>query len=110
LHGTAEHRRLRPFARTATSDVLNNAAMAKKKRAPRRKKAAPQSVGLGIGDVSRAAAADLQELTDAVDRDGGAVLGSYRDPFGGTSVLMAALPIDLGRRRSRRRCGARQLP
>ena len=30
----------------------------------------------------------------AVERDGGAVLGRYRDPFGGTPLLLAALPVD----------------
>jgi ParB family chromosome partitioning protein len=29
-----------------------------------------------------------------VERDGGAVVGVYRDPFGGKPLLMAALPVD----------------
>ena len=33
-------------------------------------------------------------LTPQVEADGGAVLGSYSDPFGGTCVLLVALPID----------------
>ena len=36
----------------------------------------------------------ISELTSAVENDGGAVLGSYRDPFGATPVLIVALPID----------------
>ena len=32
--------------------------------------------------------------TTAVENDGGAVLGTYRDPFGATPVLVVALPID----------------
>ena len=36
----------------------------------------------------------MKELTAQVEDDGGAVLGSYSDPFGGSSVLLVALPID----------------
>jgi ParB family chromosome partitioning protein len=68
--------------------------MAKKKRAPRRKKAAPASVGLTAGQVAAADEPRLRELASQVDRDGGAVLGSYSDPFGGTAVLLVVLPID----------------
>ena len=39
-------------------------------------------------------AKSLDELTAAVESDGGAVLGTYRDPFGGTPVLVVSLPID----------------
>jgi ParB family chromosome partitioning protein len=68
--------------------------VAKKKRAPRRKKSAPQSIGLTPGEVRDVSAADARELVAHVDRDGGAVLATYRDPFGGTTVLLVALPID----------------
>jgi ParB family transcriptional regulator, chromosome partitioning protein len=68
--------------------------MAKKKRAPRRKKAAPASVGLSTAEVQSSDDPRLRELAAQVDVDGGAVLGSYSDPFGGTSVLLVALPID----------------
>jgi ParB family chromosome partitioning protein len=69
--------------------------MAKKKKATRRKKAAPTSVGLTTAEVR--ATGDgraVRELTSRVEDDGGAVLGSYSDPFGGTPVLLVALPID----------------
>jgi ParB family chromosome partitioning protein len=33
-------------------------------------------------------------LTAAIERDGGAVLGQYRDPFGGRPLAFAALPLD----------------
>jgi ParB family transcriptional regulator, chromosome partitioning protein len=33
-------------------------------------------------------------LTAAIERDGGAVLGQYRDPFGGRPLALAALPLD----------------
>jgi ParB family chromosome partitioning protein len=68
--------------------------MAKKKRAVRRKKAAPKSVGLSIEQIRSADDPRAEQLAKAVEADGGAVLGSYSDPFGGTSVLLVALPID----------------
>lgn len=64
-----------------------------KKKATRRKKAAPASVGLTTQEM-RAADPRAGELAGQVERDGGAVLGSYRDPFGGSLVMLVALPID----------------
>jgi ParB family chromosome partitioning protein len=69
--------------------------VAKKKKAVRRTKAAPKSVGLSIAEVRKTGdTRELRELSTRVEEDGGAVLGSYRDPFGGTPVLVVALPID----------------
>jgi ParB family chromosome partitioning protein len=68
--------------------------MAKKKKAVRRKKAAPKSIGLTTEQVSVLNDPRTRELRQHVEADGGAVLGSYSDPFGGTSVLIVALPID----------------
>jgi ParB family chromosome partitioning protein len=68
--------------------------MAKKKRAPRRKKAAAGSVGLSTEQVRSVNDPRLRDLSAQVEADDGAVLGSYSDPFGGTSVLLVALPID----------------
>ena len=69
--------------------------MAKKKKATRRKKAQPKSVGLTTDAVRTAAdTRELRDLTSRVSEDGGAVLGTYNDPFGGTPVLVVALPID----------------
>ena len=70
------------------------AMAAKKKRAPRRKKAAAASVGLSVAETSRPSSDEVRDLVAQVEADGGAVLGSYRDPFGGASVLLVALPID----------------
>lgn len=68
--------------------------MAKKRKATRRKKATPGSVGLSIEQVCATSDPRLHELTAHVADDGGAVVGSYSDPFGGTCVLLVALPID----------------
>ncbi len=67
--------------------------MAKKRKTVRRKKAAAGSIGLSIDEV-RQVDSRTRELTSHVETDGGAVLGSYRDPFGGTPVLLVGLPID----------------
>jgi ParB family transcriptional regulator, chromosome partitioning protein len=69
--------------------------MAKAKtRAPRRKKAAAGSLGLDAVETGALDRKDIAELTSAVEADGGAVLGAYRDPFGATPVLVVALPIN----------------
>jgi ParB family chromosome partitioning protein len=65
-----------------------------KKRAPRRKKAAAGSTGLSVAETRTVDAALLGDLPRTVDDDGGAVLGAYRDPFGGTPILIVSLPID----------------
>jgi ParB family transcriptional regulator, chromosome partitioning protein len=38
--------------------------------------------------------AEIRGLAEAVERDGGAVLASYREPLGGHVLLLCALPID----------------
>jgi ParB family chromosome partitioning protein len=65
-----------------------------KKRAPRRKKAAAGSVGLTVAETRTVNDESVRELTSVVEDDGGAVLGAYRDPFGGTPVLVVSLPIN----------------
>jgi ParB family chromosome partitioning protein len=65
-----------------------------RKKAARRKKAAPASIGLAIAEISQAPNSWADELRVTVERDGGAVLATYRDPFGGTPLLLAALPVD----------------
>jgi ParB family chromosome partitioning protein len=67
--------------------------MAKKRKAVRRKKQAAASVGLSVAET-RTGTSGTDALAALVDRDGGAVLGAYRDPFGGRPVLIVALPID----------------
>jgi ParB family transcriptional regulator, chromosome partitioning protein len=65
-----------------------------KKKAVRRKKAAPKSIGLSTQQVCATSDPRARTLAPQVEADGGAVLGSYSDPFGGTCVLLVALPID----------------
>jgi len=67
--------------------------MAKKRNVARRKKAASASVGLTAEQI-RAADPRAQELARQVEADGGAAVGAYHDPFGGSLVLLVALPID----------------
>jgi ParB family chromosome partitioning protein len=68
--------------------------MAKKRVVRRRKKTAPRSVGLAAPETRELDDAGLSGLVREVEGDGGAVLATYREPFGGTPVLLAALPVD----------------
>lgn len=68
--------------------------MPPKKKAVRRKKVAPASVGLSAAEVQAVSSPELDRLASTVESDGGAVLGRYNDPFGGTPLLLAVLPID----------------
>ena len=68
--------------------------MAKKRTVRRRKKTTPKSVGLEALDTRLSNDPELSPLASQVEGDGGVVLASYREPFGGTPVLLAALPID----------------
>ena len=68
---------------------------AKKKRVVRRrKKTESASVGLTPAETRDVRDRDAQQLAGAVEEDGGVVLASYREPFGGTPVLFTALPVD----------------
>ena len=64
------------------------------KKSVRRKKVASGSVGLTAAETRDAGGAEVDRLAAQVDSDGGAVLGRYRDPFGATPLLVAALPVD----------------
>jgi len=68
--------------------------MPPRKKGVRRKKAAPASVGLSAAETRNVASAELDRLSAQVDADGGAVVGRYKDPFGGTPLLLVALPVD----------------
>ena len=68
---------------------------AKKATRRRRTKVEPKSRGLAPRDVaSGAPTAAAKRLAEQVEEDGGAVIGSYRDPLGSSWQLIVALPID----------------
>lgn len=67
---------------------------APRKKPVRRKKVAAGSVGLAATETSNATGAEVDRLAAEVEQDGGAVLARYREPFGGTPVLLVALPTD----------------
>jgi ParB family chromosome partitioning protein len=68
--------------------------MPPRKKPVRRKKAAPASVGLTTAETRATGGAEIDRLAAQVEADGGAVCGRYSDPFGGTPLLLAALPVD----------------
>jgi ParB family chromosome partitioning protein len=68
--------------------------MPPRKKAVRRKKAAPASVGLTVAETRDGAGPEIDRLAAQVEHDGGAVVGRYNDPFGGKPLLLVALPLD----------------
>ncbi len=69
--------------------------MAKAKKAgASAEKGGAGSIGLTVAETRDVDSGSVRDLTAAVEDDGGAVLGSYRDPFGGTPVLVVSLPIN----------------
>ena len=54
----------------------------------------PASIGLSPSETRNPEEPALRVLTAAIEQDGGAVLGQYRDPFGGRPLALAALPLD----------------
>jgi ParB family chromosome partitioning protein len=64
-----------------------------KKRAPRRKKVEAGSKGLTPQEVAKAQD-DGEALAQGIRDDGGEALAIYREPLGGTTVVLAALPLD----------------
>ena len=65
--------------------------------ARKRKRAAAEPASRGL-DARRLASAEppstVEDLSRAIEEDGGAVLATYRDPLGSNWQLLAALPID----------------
>lgn len=63
--------------------------------AARKKRPAKGSTGLAAAEIAGAAApAEVLALAEQVAADRGVVLTTYRDPFGGKWVVLAALPLD----------------
>src|SRR5574338_1218184 len=72
-------------------------AAAKKAASPRKKKVKAEagSVGLTADEVaSGAPPAEVAKLQQLIEAAGGHVLATYREPFGGNWVALAALPLD----------------
>jgi len=67
---------------------------APRKKTVRRKKVAAGSIGLSPAETSVVKGGELDRLAEQVVEDGGAVVGRYSEPFGGTPLLLVALPID----------------
>ena len=68
--------------------------MAKKKKVVRRKRVSAKSVGLSAPETANAQDAEARALAAQIAEDGGVALAVYQEPFGGTSAVLAALPID----------------
>jgi ParB family transcriptional regulator, chromosome partitioning protein len=68
--------------------------MAKRKPARRRKKASAKTIGLSAPETAQVNDDAAGALASHIVEDGGVVLASYREPFGGTPAVLAALPID----------------
>jgi len=68
--------------------------MAKKRAVKRRRKITAKSVGLAAPETLATDDRDAHRLAEQITSDEGAVLAVYREPFGGTPVVLAALPID----------------
>ena len=68
--------------------------MPKKKTARRRKKITAKSIGLSAAETTDVQDAATRALASRIEEDDGAVLAVYREPFGGTPAVLAALPID----------------
>jgi ParB family chromosome partitioning protein len=61
----------------------------------KRRKLAGKSTGLEAGVLLDAPIPpEVNALRESIENDGGKVLASYRDPFGGQWLIMAALPIE----------------
>ncbi|MBP6876126.1 MAG: ParB N-terminal domain-containing protein [Candidatus Eisenbacteria bacterium] len=79
-----------------SSDKTSGKNAAPKTRRAKKPPAPAASRGLAANRLASAAApATVERLREAIEADGGAVLGSYRDPLGGNWQLLAALPIEL---------------
>lgn len=77
------------MARMAAKKVKKGATT--RRRAPRKAKA--ETTGLDAREsVYHELPGDLRALVDRIDHEGGALIGAYRDPFGGHPLALAVLP------------------
>ncbi|MBI1993967.1 MAG: ParB N-terminal domain-containing protein, partial [Deltaproteobacteria bacterium] len=71
--------------------------MPEKKARQKRRRRKPAVASTGLSPVELQAGtppADVAELERSVERDGGKLLGAYREPYAGHWVMLAALPIE----------------
>jgi len=68
--------------------------MPRKKPVRRRKRVSAKSVGLTALETAEVNDAATRSLITRIAADDGSVIGTYREPFGGTPAVFAALPID----------------
>ncbi len=68
--------------------------MPRPKKITRRKKTSPGSTGLSPEEILAPAGKNSQDAAEEVRKNGGSVLGTYHDPFGGHDLILAALPVD----------------
>ena len=68
--------------------------MPKKKTVRRRKRVSAKSVGLTAQETAEVDDSRTRALVARIAEDNGSVIGTYREPFGGTPAVIAALPID----------------
>ena len=64
---------------------------AKPRTRKRRAAAEAKSRGLSASEMTAEAPADVRKLMEQIESDGGNPLASYREPLGGSWVVMAAL-------------------
>jgi ParB family transcriptional regulator, chromosome partitioning protein len=86
-----------PPRASTTKTTSSGTKPAKKASAPRKKKAKaePGTVGLTADEVAAGSpTAEIGKLRGKIEDAGGHVLASYREPFGGHWVALAALPLD----------------
>jgi ParB family chromosome partitioning protein len=78
------------------SEGEKKGATAKRTSRSKKKEAAPpKSRGLTASRLASAAPpAKVERLAEAIEEDGGSVLGTYKDPLGGSWQVLAGLPID----------------
>src|SRR5438552_16575047 len=77
-----------PAKKTTTSRGGRGGAPAKKKRGPAAPRGPePSESAIDLGDAS------VADLVKRIAKAGGAALASYKDPYGGTPLVLASLPL-----------------
>lgn len=69
-------------------------ATTKRGQRPGRRKRASKSTGLEPGECSIDVMPELAPIVERVEREGGCVVATYRDPLGGHALVFAVMPID----------------